>query len=266
MAKDLVVVAWNGSGDPFALLTRDAEPHFDLAAFCYVGMPDKDISGLRIFAHKTQCKGEAYSALIAELNAAGDDLRYVGFIDDDVEISVSGINAMLADATEHGHATFSASLTADSYLSHQRFVQRPGARKRAMNWVEVMAPFVRWEMLRLAAPLIAGNTSSYGIDQFVMPMLEKVLRLPGSVIYDAVVMRHTRPITSDGRVYRNGLTAHQERAMLRARCMTHIRRHHPELVNTRWWFDYAAPWNAPARFWFPRLLQPLAEIRRLLRL
>ena len=180
-------------------------------------------------------------------------------------ISLSGINAMLADAREHGHASFSASLTPDSHLSHHRFVQRLGGGKRAVDWVEVMAPFLRWDLLRASGPLIAGNTSSYGIDQFVWPMLEKALGMAPSVIHDSVAMRHTRPITSDGRVYANGLTATQERVVQRARCMAWLRRERPDLVLTPWWFGWVAPWNGPAAFWAPRLLQPLAGIIRLLR-
>ena len=262
MANDLVVVTWNGEGEPFPLIQRDAEPAFELASFCYTGAPAQPSASVRLFAHKTQCKGEAFSALIADLEASRETFGYVGFIDDDVELSVSGINRMLERGHAHGHATFAAGLTADSHLSHQRFVQRPGSTMRPAAWVEVMAPFVRWELLRAAGPLIAGNTSSYGVDQFVMPMLEKVLSLPGSVIHDDVPMRHVRPITSDGRVFANGLTAEQERVAQRQRCLEYVRAHHPELVGTRWWFNWGAPWDGPAPFWALRLAQPYWAVRR----
>lgn len=265
MAGDLVVVAWNGTGDPFSLIARDAAPTFALAAFSYTGEPAERPESLRIFAHKTQCKGEAFSRLIADLEAADEDWGYVGFIDDDVEISVSAINAMLVDGHCNGHASFSASLTPDSHLSHTRFVQRSGGVKRVVDWVEVMAPFLGWDMLRASGPLIAGNTSSYGIDQFVWPMLEKAMGLPPSVIHDSVVMRHTRPITSDGRIYANGLDAGQERVAQRERCMAWLAAERPDLVMTPWWFGWAAPWNGPARFWWPRLLQPFAWLIRALR-
>lgn len=261
--KDLVVVAWNGAGDPFALLDHDALPDFRLAAFCYTGPGHAPVDGVRVHAHATQCKGEAFQRLIADLAASGEDLGYVGFVDDDVVLPVSGINAMLADARRHGHASFSAGLSPDSHFSHARFLTRPGGGKRVIAWVEVMAPFIRWDMLRAAGPLIEGNTSSYGIDQFVMPMLQRVLGLPDSVIYDSVVMRHTRPITSHGKIYRNGLTADQERVVQRGKCLAFVRRNHPELRWTRWWFDWAAPWSAPARFWAPRLLQPFSPLMRM---
>lgn len=265
MSGDLVVVAWDGTSDPFALIALDAEPRFEKAAFCYTGQPAQPVGHLRTFTHRTQCKGEAFSCLIADLAESDDDWTYVGFIDDDVAISTSGINTMLADARRHGHASFSASLSPDSHLSHQRFVQRPGGGKRVVDWVEVMAPFLRWDMLRASAPLIAGNTSSYGIDQFVWPMLEKTMGLPPSVIHDSVAMRHTRPITSDSRVYANGLDAGQERVAQRARCMVWLEAERPDLLLTKWWFGWAAPWNGPARFWGPRLLQPLAGLIRLWR-
>ena len=265
MPDDLVVVAWNGSGDPFALLERDARPEFRLAAFCYTGPGHPPLDAITVHAHATQCKGEAFQALIADLSASGETFGYVGFIDDDVAMSISGINAMLADARVHGHASFSASLSRDSYHSHPRFFTLAGSTKRTVAWVEVMAPFIRWDMLRAAGPLIAGNTSSYGIDQFVMPMLQRALRLPDTVIYDSVVMRHTRPITSDGKVYRNGLTTDQERVLQRQRCMAFLREQHPDLLGTPWWFDWAAPWNGPARFWGPRLWQPVAPLLRLAR-
>lgn len=266
MARDYVVVTWDGKGRPFPLIAFDAEPDFELAAFCYLGQPDAAPDtmprGVRLFAHRTQCKGECFTATLAELEALGGDFGYVALIDDDIEISVSGINAMLADAHAHGYGSFSASLTADSERSHHRFVQRPGGGQRQFDWIEVMAPFLRWELWQAAGPLIAGNTSSYGIDQFVMPMLQKLLNLPGAVIYDTVTMRHARPITSDGKVFANGLTAHQERVCQREICLAHLAREAPELVGTPWWFGWAAPWNGPLRFLAPRLWQPFAPLWR----
>lgn len=270
MKKDLVVITWDGKCQPFGLVRFDAAPDFELVALCYNGEPESRPEGVRLLAHKTEFKGHTFTVLIEKLREveaeiAPDEIGYVAFVDDDIEIAISGINTMLADARAHGYGLFSASLTPDSPHSHARFISRPGSHKRVLEWVEVMAPFMRWEILRAAAPVIKGNISSYGIDQFVMPMLQKLLGLPHAVLYDSVAMRHTRAITSGARAYSNGLTAAQERVLQRRRCLNHVRAVRPDLVGSAWWFSWAAPWNAPLRFLAPRLWQPLAMLRSGLR-
>ena len=263
MPRDLVVVTWNGQGDnPFPFIDFDADPAFEIACLCYMGTPAIVPAGVRLFKHRTQCKGECFTALIAELERDGGDYGYVGLIDDDIEIAVSGINAMLREARAHAYGSFAASLTADSHAAHPRFRSRPGQDRREIGWVEVMAPFLRWDLLRASAPLIAGNTSSYGFDQFVMTMLQKVMNLPGAVLFDSVTMRHARPITSDSTVFANGLTAHRERVLQRRRAIAWLAAVRPDLVATRWWFGWVAPWNGPVRFLGPRLWQPFAPIVR----
>lgn len=256
MKKDYVIVTWDGTAKPFPLIDFDAEPAFELVAFCYNGASELPYEDHPVFYQKTEFKGDTFSKLIAKLHATGDEIDYVGFIDDDIEMSISGINHMLADARSNAYGSFAASLTADSPCSHKRFIAQPGSDKRFFPWIEVMAPFYKWDLLARSEELIADNISSYGIDQFVMPMLQKMHDLPHAVLYDCVSMRHTRPVTSDARTYSNGLDAHQERVVLRHKCIAHVKRMRPDLVGTAWWFDWVAPWNSPLGFLLPRLTQP----------
>ncbi len=116
-----------------------------------------------------------------------------------------------------------------------------------------MMPIYAADLFRAATPLFRHSISSYGIDQFVFPMLQKVLGAGDAAILDAIVARHGRAITSDSRVYSNGLTAAAERIRLRRLCIDWLRAEHPALVGTRWFFDIFAPWDGPARFWLERL-------------
>jgi hypothetical protein len=55
------------------------------------------------------------------------------------------------------------------------------------------------------------------------------------VLLDAVMASHRRPVTSGGKVYRNGRTAWQERQILRQASMDLIAREAPGLVNGPWY-------------------------------
>jgi hypothetical protein len=124
---------------------------------------------------------------------------------------------------------------------------------RRVGFVEVMMPIYAVPLFRAAAPFFRHSISSYGIDQFVFPMLQKVTGAGDAAIIDAVTARHARPITSDKRRFSNGLTASEERIRLRSVCIDWLRREHPALVGSKWYHDVFAPWNGPARFWLERL-------------
>ena len=254
MAKPaLIIISWDGKSEPAGLLQRDAAPDFDLILFDYSGKAERVSDGTPLMSHATECKGQIFAHVGAWLAAQSDGYDWIGIIDDDIEITVSRLNACLAAAAAHGLSSCSPALTADSAYSHRWTLQQQGGGIRRVNFVEVMMPIYATALFRAATPLFRHSISSYGIDQFVFPMLQKVIGAGDAAMIDAVSARHGRSITSNRRVYSNGLTAAQERIRLRRLCIDWLRDHHPELIGTRWFLDTFAPWNGPARFWLTRL-------------
>lgn len=250
MAAARIIVTWDGRSPPAALLARDAAPDFELVLFDYSGGAGSSPDGTRLISHATECKGQIFARLAAETTGAD----WIGIFDDDVEITVSAVNACIAVAQAERLSSCSPALSADSFHSHRWTLQQPGGGVRRVGFVEVMMPIYAAPLFRAAAPLFHHSISSYGIDQFVFPMMQKLTGAGDAAIIDAAVARHRRLITSHRRVFSNGLTAAQERSRLRRHCIALLKRDHPQLVGTRWYKDVFAPSNGPARFWPQRLL------------
>jgi hypothetical protein len=269
MTRTVILVSWDGRTPPLACIDVDAAPDFDVILFDYSGeaaTPSAPMPLRAVMRQRTECKGQIYEALAAYLatSEAAIDSDYVALIDDDIHVTVSALNGAIALAHAEGLDSFALSLTSDSYVNHQRFVQRPGGDIRPMPWVEVMMPFYRRSLFLAAAPFFKGSVSSYGIDQFVMPTICALTDASRVAIIDRFSARHARPVTSDGRVYANGLTAHQERIRLRRKCLSHLHAVASERIGTRWYYQTFAPLDGPGRFWPLRLLWPWHQLRRLL--
>lgn len=239
-ARPLVLLSWDGQSEPLRLLQVDATPAFELLLFDYSGRHAEDgrmVQGLpcRVLAAATECKGEIYAQLARWLAARATVPEYVGLIDDDVLLTVSGINHALHIARCHGLDLFSPSLSHDSAFTHRWTLHRPHQLFHRALWVEVMMPFYRGALFAAGALHYEGNVSSWGIDKFLMPTLQRLLDLPRAAIVDAVMASHLRPITSGRKVFRNGLTAAQELERMRQRCMALVRAERPEWIATPWY-------------------------------
>lgn len=266
MARTLILISWDGCAPPLALIEPDAVPDFDILLFDYSGGSATACAKLPVqhrISQKTECKGQIFTAFRNYLDQSTDNHDYVALIDDDIAVNVSSLNKAIALATEAGLDSFSLSLTPDSFVNHPRFVARPGSMMRAMPWVEVMMPFYRRALFMAAGPYFEGSVSSYGIDQFVMPMVCKTTGMDSVALIDACSAGHHRPVTSDGRIYSNGMTAHRERIVLRQRCVADITTKNPELLATAWFYKTFAPMNGPGRFWALYLRWPFHLFGRL---
>ncbi len=235
-----VLFSWDGSETPLRLLEADAVPAFDIVLFDYSGRHPAGPANWGSLAgecigERTECKGEIYSHLAGWLAARGEVPEYVGLIDDDVLLSVGGINRALHIARCTGLDVFSPALRHDSVYSHRWTLHRSHRLTHAVPWVEVMMPFYRGALFAAGAEHYAGNVSSWGIDKFLMPTLQRLLQLPSTAIVDAVQASHLRPISSGNKVYRNGLTAAQEAERMREHCRGLLRERAPELVGTPWY-------------------------------
>lgn len=268
----LVVYAWDGRGEPLAPVRQDEPPAFAVLIFDYTGACGvTEAGGWPVLSCATECKGEIYREVHRHLAASvtvpecATLPEYVALIDDDIELAWSDLNRLLAIAAAHGLDSFQAALTPDSYHDHERLLARVRTTTpRALPWVEVMMPFYRTDLFMAGRAFYERSISSYGLDQFVMPALQKLLGLEQVAVIDAVALRHTRPITSDGKVFANGLTARQERDRQRRMARDLIIRERPDLIGTAWYLRTFAPLDGPARYWGPRLAAPWLWLRGVL--
>jgi hypothetical protein len=263
--RPLVLISWDGRSSPLACLACDAEPAFDILLFDYSGSdcdPVPRLSVRETLREKTECKGQIFAAFHNYLRN-NDNHDYVALIDDDISVSVSALNGAIAIAREHNLDSFSLALAPDSHINHRQFVQRPGSRLRWTPWVEVMMPFYRRALFMAAGPFYQNSISSYGLDQFALPLTGKLTGMNRVAVIDAYTAGHYRPVTSDTRTFSNGLTAKQERVVVWLDCLKIVRTQHPELLATRWFYRTFAPLDGPARFWTLLFGWPWQIMRRL---
>jgi hypothetical protein len=238
-SRPLVLVSWDGTSPPLGLLHVDVRPEFEVVLFDYSGQPrERELlvhgTTCTVLSAKTECKGEIYSALARHLSTRDTWPEYVGLIDDDVIVSVGDLNYALHVARCAQLDSFSPSLSHDSEFTHRWTLRQPNRLFHRVDWVEVMMPFYRGQLFAAGSPHYGGSISSWGIDKYLMPTLQKLLGLDRVAVIDAVMASHRRPVTSGAKVYRNGLTAAEESARLKALCLAMLEQQRPELRRTEW--------------------------------
>lgn len=224
---DIVVVAWNGEDEALRLIDFDTTPHFHVLVFDYSGrlQPPFTITRKRIdefVSIRTEFKG----ALIHQVAVLLNDrpFRYIGLLDDDQQIRVSDLNRLLTEAAALNADSFQPSITSDSYHSHPQFLQKPHHPAEPVHWVEIMAPFIRKEILEAGRPFFRDNISSYGLDRYLFPYLQRMMGLDKKYLIHSVGLAHTKPVTDGSKKFSNGLDARQEGEVLRKKVLRAIRK------------------------------------------
>lgn len=240
MTRPLILVSWDGTAEPLAMIDLDAPAQFDWLLFDFSGRQTPGVQTLRgqtlqVLARATECKGEIYQALAEHLAQQDLTPEYVALLDDDIIIRVSDLNHALHLGRCGGLDVFSPTLSHDSIYTHRWTLRQPNRLFREVDWVEVMMPFYRGALFRAGRPHFVGNTSSWGIDKYLMPTLQQLLGLTRTALLDAVMASHRRPVTSGQKTYRNGRTAGEESALLKALCQRLIAEQQPSLQTSGWY-------------------------------
>ena len=85
--------------------------------------------------------------------------------------------------------------------------------------VEVMAPFLRRELLDLAMPFNFGTSSAYGLDRFAFPLCAAHLGQWRFASVDLTPMTHIRRGRTVRQRHANGLLSKDEEHLVRQRLM-----------------------------------------------
>lgn len=152
----------------------------------------------------------------------GLDYTYIGLLDDDQAITVSGLNRLLGIAQQQGLDVFQPAVSADSHYSHAMFLQKRDHDPEQVHWVEIMAPFLRKEIFESGEVFYKSNISSYGVDRYLFPYLQKRLNRCNTTLIHEVSIRHLKPVTDGNKKFSNGLDARQEGEVLRKKVLALI--------------------------------------------
>ncbi len=222
-----LILSWNGKDAPFEYLVFDEAPRFEIVLFNYSG--NQSIPAISdsyhfdaLISEKTEFKGSILHTIYQHYNQHSS-IDYIGFMDDDIEMSVSSINKLLDTAYLYGLDAFQAAVHPDSYHSFQYNKLKPGMEIQFVNWVEIMTPFYRKQLFDAAHEFYQTNISSYGIDNFAIPYFQELLGMTKTAVIHSVSMKHLRKVTDGSKKFSNGLTARQEGELVRKKIIQKIK-------------------------------------------
>lgn len=176
--------------------------------------------GFAVISVATECKGHLIEEAWRRLNppAAG---HYMAFIDDDVLMRSSDINTVLALARIHNLSAAQPAVSFTSSLCREYgwLRQRVGCSLHRVPIVEIMAPFIRRDLLDLAMPFLSGVRSGYGFDRFALPLCAAELMAWRFAAVDLVPLSHVRNFRSLTKRFANGLLSKEEELLIRQRLM-----------------------------------------------
>ena len=221
----MLIFAWNGIDEPFKWIDFDDQPKFEVVLFNYSG--NNTLASLnnkyydKIISERTEFKGSLLNA-VYKLYKDVTDVDYIGFVDDDIQINIFGINQLIETAYANNLDAFQAAIHPDSYCSHQFNVWDSEKTIDYVNWVEIMMPFYRKTLFDGAHDFYATNISSYGIDNYAIPFYQQILGLNKTAVIHTVFMKHLKPVTDGSKIFSNGLSSRQEGEIIRKKILQMI--------------------------------------------
>ncbi|MEI6586788.1 MAG: hypothetical protein WCL56_11920 [Sediminibacterium sp.] len=220
-----MVITWNGGNEiPYSYVHFDSKKNFDLLLFNNSGkigeIENQNVPYDYYISEKTENKGEIFYHLSKYVTEHQLNYNYIGVIDDDIIFKISDFNYLFHIATLHQLDVFQPSIAKDSFFSHRRFVHRPGQMVTEIDWVEIMAPFYRQNLLLACQKYFLKTISGQGVDCYLMPVLQKLNNQNKTGIVHSVQIKHARPIRSHQRLYKNGLNNEQEIEIIRQEALS----------------------------------------------
>lgn len=168
----------------------------------------------------TECKGHLMEKAWRRLEPPSSG-HYMGFIDDDVLLRSSDIHTLLAVARIHqlSAAQPAVSFTSSLCREYGWLRQRAGSSLHRVPIVEIMAPFIRADLLDLAMPFLHSVRSGYGLDRFALPLCADHLGAWRFAAVDLTPLSHVRVFGSLEKRFTNGLLSKEEELLIRQRLM-----------------------------------------------
>ncbi len=176
--------------------------------------------GFEVLSVATECKGHLMEEAWRRLKSPAPG-HYVGFIDDDVLLRSSDIQTLLATARIYNLSAAQPAVTFSSSLCQEYgwLRQRVGTTLHRVPIIEIMAPFLRRDLLDLSMPFLKGVRSGYGLDRFAIPLCASHLNAWRFAAVDLIPLTHVRAFSSLEKRFSNGLLSKDEELLIRQRLM-----------------------------------------------
>jgi hypothetical protein len=116
---------------------------------------------------------------------------YVALFDDDLVIDPSAVSRLFEIAAELNLKIGQPSLSMDSYFSYACLLRHPTFKARYLNYIEMMCPVFRRDILESITPIFALGYES-GVDLVWCNLVAATER--DFAVIDAVTVDHVRPI------------------------------------------------------------------------
>lgn len=140
-------------------------------------------------------KGGKWDGLYKTILNSGNLLEtydYFWLPDDDIACTGTDVNKIFRNMADQNIRVGQPSLTLDSYFTHFLLLHCPTFKLRYSNFIEVMVPCLRSDILREILPQFEDSMSGFGLD-YVWCRLPGVGKY-GAAIFDDIQVCHTRPI------------------------------------------------------------------------
>ena len=177
--------------------------------------------GFEVLSVATECKGHLMEEAWRQL-APPPPGHFMGFIDDDVLLRSSDIQTLLATARIYNLSAAQPAVTFSSSLCQEYgwLRQRACTTLHRVPIVEIMAPFIRSDLLELSMPFLNGVRSGYGFDRFALPLCATHLKAWKFAAVDLTPLAHIRTLGSLEKRFSNGLRSKEEELLIRQRLMS----------------------------------------------
>lgn len=182
--------------------------------------PGSNPHGFDAISVATECKGHLMEEAWRKLPPPPPG-HYMGFIDDDVLLRSSDIQTLLATARIYNLSAAQPAVTFSSSLCQEYgwLRQRVGSCLHRVPIIEIMAPFLRRDLLDVSMSFLQGIRSGYGLDRFAIPLCASHLNIWRFAAVDCTPLTHVRAFSSLEKRFSNGLLSKEEELLIRQRLM-----------------------------------------------
>lgn len=165
-----------------------------------------------LFEFRPGAKVAGYGEILRDHAALIRQYRYVALFDDDLATDALSLLALFRLIDGQGFKIAQPALDHHSYFTYACLLHHSGYRLRHVNFVEMMCPFFRSDILLDLAPLFGLGYES-GIDLVWSALVHR--QAGDLAVIDSIPVRHTRPVGAikavngfvDGRVYETDIHA-----------------------------------------------------------
>ncbi|KQW29125.1 hypothetical protein ASE36_11695 [Rhizobium sp. Root274] len=172
-------------------LDTQSEREFDVA-ICSYDPSITEIKGEGIsFEYIPGKKVSGTSWFLENRRSIWENYDYVMLLDEDLSVDARSINKMFEISAGQNFKIAQPSLTPDSHFTFAALLQQSYWKWRHVNYIEMMCPIFRRDILETIAPLYRSGYES-GIDLIWCNLVYESPR--DFAVIDSVAVRHTEPV------------------------------------------------------------------------